>query len=103
MNTPQVVKVDERTVAVAHAANSWGLNFLTFAILIDIMYRSAFRGEAPWDLFALLGASSAVSAVYMARHKILGQLLGWKQVAILIGAAMVSAMAAAILAMALAR
>jgi len=80
MNTQQSVKADERTVAVAHAANTWALNFISFALLIDIMYRAAVRKEAAWDLFALLGVSGAISTVYMARHKVLGQLFGWKKV-----------------------
>ena len=35
MNTPEGVKVDERTVAVMNAANTWGLNFVSFAVRID--------------------------------------------------------------------
>ena len=30
MNTQQSVKADERTVAVARAANTWALNFISF-------------------------------------------------------------------------
>jgi len=80
VSTNQDVKIDERTVAVARAANTWGLNFISFALLIDIMYRAAVWKEAAWDLFALLGASAAISMVYMARHKVLGQVFGWKKV-----------------------
>jgi hypothetical protein len=99
MNTQQSVKADERTVAVAHAANTWGLNFISFALLIDIMYRGVVFHEAAWDLFALLGASGAISTVYMARHKVLGQVLGWKVAIIGAVAAFVVAAIAAILAM----
>lgn len=80
MNPHQSVKADERTVAVARAANTWALNFISLALLIDIMYRAAVRKEAAWDLFALLGVSGAISTVYMARHQVLGQLFGWKKV-----------------------
>jgi len=38
MNTDQGVKADERTLAVARAANSWGLNVITFALLVDIIW-----------------------------------------------------------------
>ncbi len=100
MNTPEGVKVDERTVAVAHAANTWGLNFISIAILIDIMYRSAVLHEAPWDLFALLGASSVISTIYMARHKVLGQVFGWRLAIVVVGTALVAAIAAAVLTMA---
>jgi len=52
MSTDQDVRIDERTMAVARAANTWGFNFISFALLIDIMYRAAVRKEAAWDLFA---------------------------------------------------
>ncbi len=68
MNTHQGVKADERTAAVAYKANTWGYNFITFALLIDIAYRGVFLDEAAWDLFALLFVSGAISTVYMARH-----------------------------------
>jgi len=78
MYTHQDVKIDERTVFVARAANTWALNFIMFALLIDIMYRAVIRKEAAWDLFVLLGISGTISTVYLARHKVLGQLFGWK-------------------------
>jgi hypothetical protein len=61
MNTDQPVRADERTAAVAYKANTWGLNFLTFALLVDIMYRAWFLDEAAWDLFALLFVSGTIS------------------------------------------
>jgi hypothetical protein len=78
MNTYQPVRADERTAAVAHKANTWGLNFITFALLIDIMYRGWFLDEAAWDLFGLLIVSGTISMVYMARHQVLGQVINWK-------------------------
>ena len=89
MDTEQEVKMDERTVAVAHAANSWGLNFITLALLIDVMCRAAFFNEAAWDLLALVVVSGAISSAYMARQKVLGQVFGWKSAIILIVVAMV--------------
>jgi hypothetical protein len=98
MNTHQDVTIDERTVAIARAANTWGLNFISFALLIDIMYRAAVRKEAAWDLFALLGASGAISMVYMARQKVLGQVFGWKlAIIVAVGAGVVAAVTAMIL------
>ena len=91
MSIHQSVKADERTVAVVHASNTWGLNFITFALLMDIMYRGVVFHEAAWDLFALLGVSGAISAVYLARHKVLGQLSGWKVAILGAVAALVSA------------
>jgi len=100
MNTGQCVKADERTAAVAFAANTWGLNFITFALLIDVMYRSFFLHEAAWDLIAMIIVSGAISMVYMARHNALGHLqvilFGRKQVILLATVALVSAVVAVI-------
>ena len=95
MNTDQPVRVDERTAAVAYKANTWGLNFITGALLIDIMYRGWFLDEAAWDLFGLLFVSGTISMVYMARHQVLGQVINWK-VAIIgfVVAAVISAVSA---------
>ena len=82
MSTDKNVKIDERTVAVLNASNTWSINFIFFALLIDIYCRSVFFHEAAWDLFALIGVCGAIQMVYLARHKVLGQVYGWKKVAI---------------------
>ena len=92
MNTHQEVHADERTAAVAYKANTWGLNFITFALLIDIMYRGWFLDEAAWDLLALVVVSGVISCVYMARHRVLGQVVNWK--AAIIGAFIAAVVAA---------
>lgn len=98
MNAPIEVKADERTLEVAHQANTWGLNVIAFGLLLDILYRSAFRSEAPWDLFALLFVSGAVSLMYLARHKALAQVFSWKLVVLLAVISVISAVAAVIIA-----
>jgi hypothetical protein len=102
MNAPQEVKMDERTVAVVRAGNTWGLNFIIFALLIDIGYRAGFRNEVAWDLIAMFGISSAINVAYLARHRVLGQVLGNKWVTIggVVLALVISAVAAFILTMA---
>jgi hypothetical protein len=50
-------------------------------------------------LFALLGVSGAISTVYMAQHKVLGQMFGWKIAIIMALGALVAAVVAAILAL----
>ena len=100
MNTEKEVKIDERTVAVAHVANTWGLNFIIFALLLDIMYRAAVWKEVALDLWALLFVSSGISTVYLARHKVLGQLFGWKVAIVgVVVAFVVAAVSAAIVVM----
>ena len=99
MNAQQTVQADERTVAVAHAANTWGLNFILFALLLDVMYRGFFLNEAAWDLLALTIVAGGISTVYMARHKALGQFFGWRTILVMVITAVVSMIVAAILAM----
>jgi hypothetical protein len=97
VNPEQSVKTDERTVAVLYASNTWGLNLIVFALLADIMYRSAVLHEAPWDLFVLLGGSGAISMLYLARHRVLGQVFGWKAVILMALAALIAAVVSAML------
>ena len=70
MSTHQSVERDERTVAVEHTSYKWALIFLMFALLIDVMYRGIFRGEAAWDLMALVIAGGVGCTIHQARQKI---------------------------------
>jgi hypothetical protein len=99
MITNQGVKADERTAAVMRASNIWGLNVILYGLLIDIMYRSAVLHEAPWDLFALIGLSGAISMAYAARHNVLGRVFGWRSVMIMAVSALAAAVISFILAM----
>ena len=76
----------------------WAYGLLTYALLVDVMYRSLARHEAAWDLMALVIVGGAVCTVYQARHKILGH--GWVMKAAL--AACVAGVLAAVLAVTLA-
>ena len=69
MSTQGCANTDERTTVLLHA-NNWGLNFLIFGLLGDILYRSVVLKEAPWDLFALIGATGLISGAYAARYKV---------------------------------
>ena len=101
MNAPQEVKMDERTEAVVRAGSTWGLNFVIFALLIDIGYRAAFRNEVAWDLIAMFGIISVINTVYLARHKVLGQVINWKvRIIGFVAALVLGAVAAFILTMA---
>jgi hypothetical protein len=83
---------DERTVAVENASYRLGYLFLSFALLLDVMFRSFARREAPWDLMALIVAGGVVCSVYQARRRILTH--GW--VAKVVFAACVAAAVAAV-------
>ena len=81
MSTPQAVERDERTVAVEHASYRWAYIVLTYALLVDVMYRGLVRHEAAWDLLALVIVGGAVCTVYQARQKTLVH--GWVMKAVL--------------------
>ena len=100
MSTPQAVERDERTVAVENASYRWAYIVLTYALLVDVMYRGLFRHEAAWDLMALVIVGGAICTMYQARQKTLAH--GWVLKAVL-GAvvAAVIAFVAAVLAMTL--
>jgi hypothetical protein len=75
MNTTSSVKRDERTVAVENTSYKWAYILITYALLIDVIYRGIVHKEAAWDLLALVIAGGAVCTVFQARQKILAH--GW--------------------------
>ena len=81
MSTPQAVERDERTVTVENASYRWAYIVLTYALLVDVMYRGLFRHEAAWDLMALVIVGAAICTVYQARQKTLVH--GWVMKAVL--------------------
>ena len=93
MSTARPTERDERTVAVENASYKWACTFLTFALLIDVMYRAWVHDEAAWDLLALVVLGGAIATVYQARHKTLPRV--WGNPATLIGC-VVSVVVAAI-------
>ena len=92
MTTHQNVQRDERTVAVENASYRWACTFVSFALLIDVMYRGAVRNEAAWDLMALVIVPGILSSVYQARQKTLA---GWTAVLLVCFAVVVAAFIAA--------
>ena len=67
--TPSVER-DERTVAVENASYRWAYIFLSFALLIDVVYRGIVLQEAAWDLMALVIVGGAVCTIHQLRQKI---------------------------------
>jgi hypothetical protein len=97
MNIPEAVERDERTVAVENASYRWAYGVLSYALLVDVMYRSLVRHEAAWDLMALVIVGGAICSVYQARQKTLGH--RWVMKAVLV--ACMAGVVAAVIAMAL--
>lgn len=73
MNNHKEVNKDERTVYVENASYSLGYKFITFAILLDVAYRSFKLGEASWDLLAIVILSGFVLTIYQAKNKIINK------------------------------
>ncbi len=99
MSDIQTVERDERTIAIENAGYRWSCIFITYALLIDVMYRGLVRQEAAWDLLALAIAGGFISMIFRYRRDALpGR---WQKEAVLITciAAVIGAIAAVILAM----
>jgi len=99
MNTQRSVERDARTVAVENASYRWACGFVSFALLIDVMFRSAVRSEAAWDLMALAILPGIASLVYQARQKTVIPVRAGKLMTFAFVAAAIAAAAAAILTM----
>jgi hypothetical protein len=96
MHTQATTNANDRMATILWG-NTWALNFILFALLVDIMVRSLVLNEAAWDLFALIGISGIVSVAYAARHNVL--VFNRKSIAVLALTAVIAAIVSAILAM----
>ncbi|MGE5626539.1 MAG: hypothetical protein ACM3X7_00315 [Solirubrobacterales bacterium] len=72
MNSKNVEK-DERAIYIENISYKYGYNFITFALLFDVMYRSMRFHEATWDLLGLIIISGFIMTVYQYKQKILGK------------------------------
>lgn len=93
--TSGTIERDERTTVVEHASYRLAYLFLSYALLLDVAYRSFTRSESPWDLLALVVLGGVVSTVYQARHQILGR----RWVVVTLATVMAAAVVAAVVAM----
>ncbi len=99
MAPTELVERDERTESIENASYALGYKVLSFAILLDVMYRSLRFGEAAWDLMGIVILSGAVLAAYQHKHAILGK--RWLRMSVL--AAAIALVVAAVAAIALMR
>jgi len=68
-----LVDRDERTGAVENASYRWSYLVLSFGLLGIAAFRAFARGEATWDLLALVVLGGGVNAAYQGSHRILSQ------------------------------
>ena len=71
MSTTPTVDRDERTVAVENASYRWAYMFVTYGLLVLVIYRSSVHDESPWDLMALVILGGFLSAAYQWFHQAL--------------------------------
>jgi hypothetical protein len=95
MSTLEAVERDEHPVAVETASYWWAYPLLSYALLVDVMYRSLVRHEAAWDLLILVIVCGSVCTAHQASQKALGH--GWVPKALL--AVAIAAAIAAVLTM----
>ena len=67
----QNVLRDERTVAVENASYRLAYTFISFGVLLSVVYRGFVLNQSSWDLLALVILSSGVATLYQRAHKIL--------------------------------
>ena len=67
----KMVERDERTTFVENYSYSFGYKFITYALLLDVIYRSIKFNEAAWDLLGLVIVSGLVMTIYQYKQKIL--------------------------------
>jgi DNA-binding CsgD family transcriptional regulator len=89
MNNKTIEK-DERTAFIENKSYSYGYKFISFALLLDIIYRSFMYNKSSWDLFAIIILSGSIMTFYQHKQKILSKI--WlKTVVLTIAIAIVTA------------
>ena len=89
---------DERTVVVEDASYRFAYGFIAFALLLDVMYRSLVKQEAPWDLLAIVIFGGVGSILYEWKKTLTGR--SFKLLAVLM---VLTGVVAALIAIAAAR
>ena len=84
------VERDERTIVAENASYRWGFLVMSFGLLLVTAYRRFMRGEASWDLLALVILGGGVTTVYQASQHVLSR--RWAMIS---GAAVLIALAIA--------
>jgi hypothetical protein len=90
------VERDERERAVDAEAERLVASILMFGILVLVMVRSL-RGEAAWDLMALVIAAGFAGLLYRVRQRVVDRRLGVLGLAVGVGSAVVAAVIVAVL------
>jgi hypothetical protein len=60
---------DERTESVEKSSYSLAYKFVTYAILLDVVYRAVLLETAAWDLLGIVIAGGLVATIYQTRFR----------------------------------
>lgn len=77
----KMVEKDERTTFIENISYRFGYIFITFALLLDVAYRSLKLNEAPWDLLGIIIISGFFMSIYQYKQRILGK--AWLRIFVL--------------------
>jgi hypothetical protein len=97
MSSINVANGPDRVAVVQGVGYRWAYGLLAFALLVDVAFRSFFRGEAAWDLLAAVVLTGLFNAAYQGRHGVLPHGWFWRSSLIACLAALVAALLALIL------
>jgi hypothetical protein len=65
------IEKDERAVTVEKSSYSLAYKIVSFAVLVDVMYRSWFLNQACWDLLGIVIIGGFAATLYQTRFKII--------------------------------
>jgi hypothetical protein len=85
---------DERTVAVENESYRWAYRFMSFGVLVLVMYRAFVVDEPSWDLLALVIISGFIPSVYQGYHRVLTPRWARTQVIAIVAGAVVALLVA---------
>jgi hypothetical protein len=68
--TSKIVEKDERTIHVENISYKFGFQFMTYAIFVDVIYRSLRFHEGSFDLILIVLLSCLPIIVYQYKEKI---------------------------------
>jgi phosphotransferase system glucose/maltose/N-acetylglucosamine-specific IIC component len=60
---------DERAISIEKSSYSLAYKIISFAILVDVMYRSFVLQQASWDLLGLVIVGGLIATLYQIHYK----------------------------------
>ena len=61
---------DEREISVEKSSYSLAYNIITYAILLDVIYRSFILKQSSWDLVGIVIFGGLAATLYQTRYKV---------------------------------